>query len=164
MCTYSFSGDPPIIGYPCDVTDEQAVEKAFSHVQDHLGPVSVLVNTAGITKDGLLIKSKKTDIHDVLSTNLIGSMLTCKHALRQMIQKKHGTIINVGKKTKVWMVKNVKVFEFILENKLAACECQELKTRYFQENMHICFQFSRLKCTCMSFELLNKLLLVHVLV
>ena len=86
-----------MIGYPCDVTDEQAIENAYSYIQTKLGSVSVLVNAAGIVSNGLLMKTKKSDIEDILDTNLIGSMLTCKHGLRDMIQRKHGTIINIGK-------------------------------------------------------------------
>ena len=95
-CHQDNSHNAAVIGYPCDVRNEKEIQQAYSHISSTLGPVNVLINAAGITKDALLIKARTSDIENVLDTNLVGSMLTCKHVLRQMMQQKGGTIINIG--------------------------------------------------------------------
>ena len=62
------SGD--FLAVKCDVTNESDVERAFTEVENALGPVEVLVSNAGITKDGLLLRMKEDDFTSVVDTNL----------------------------------------------------------------------------------------------
>ncbi|XP_044536134.1 3-oxoacyl-[acyl-carrier-protein] reductase isoform X2 [Gracilinanus agilis] len=80
----------------CDVAKEEDVQKAFEEMETNLGPVNFLVNAAGINRDGLLLRTKTEDMVSQLHTNLLGSMLTCKAALRNMIQQQGGSIVNIG--------------------------------------------------------------------
>ncbi|KAM7021494.1 3-oxoacyl-[acyl-carrier-protein] reductase isoform 1-T2 [Passerculus sandwichensis] len=80
----------------CDVSSEQEVQKAFEEMQRNLGPVNYLVNAAGINRDGLLLRTKTEDMIAQIHTNLLGTMLTCKAALKVMIQQQGGAIVNIG--------------------------------------------------------------------
>ncbi|NXU56660.1 CBR4 reductase, partial [Turnix velox] len=80
----------------CDVSHEQEVQNAFEEIQRKLGPVNYLVNAAGINRDGLLLRTKTEDMIALIHTNLLGTMLTCKAAIRSMIQQQGGAIVNIG--------------------------------------------------------------------
>lgn len=82
--------------YSCDVADEADVIRLFATVKEELGGVDVLVNNAGITRDGLILKMSQTDFSDVISTNLTGTFLCCREASKQMLRKKGGRIINIS--------------------------------------------------------------------
>lgn len=79
-----------------NVTDEEAVASAFESVAASLGPVSGLVNNAGMTKDGLTIKYPKETFEKTLAINVTGSFLCTKAALRGMIRARWGRIVNVS--------------------------------------------------------------------
>ncbi|XP_072552102.1 carbonyl reductase family member 4 [Salminus brasiliensis] len=83
------------VGLNCDVSNEQDVQRAFETITKTCGPVGYLVNSAGINRDALLMRSKPEDMVSVLHTNLLGSMLTCRAALRSMLSK-GGAIVNIG--------------------------------------------------------------------
>lgn len=80
----------------CDVAKEHDVQHTFEEMEKHLGQVNFLVNAAGINRDGLLVRTKTEDLVSQLHTNLLGSMLTCRAAMRTMIQQQGGSIVNVG--------------------------------------------------------------------
>ncbi|XP_005145567.1 3-oxoacyl-[acyl-carrier-protein] reductase isoform X1 [Melopsittacus undulatus] len=80
----------------CDVSSEQEVQNAFEEMQRNLGPVNYLVNAAGINRDGLLLRTKTEDMVAQIHTNLLGTMLTCKTAVKSMIQQQGGAIVNIG--------------------------------------------------------------------
>ncbi|XP_008064030.1 carbonyl reductase family member 4 [Carlito syrichta] len=65
-------------------------------MEKRLGQVNFLVNAAGINRDSLLVRTKTEDMLSQLHTNLLGSMLTCRAAVRTMIQQQGGSIVNVG--------------------------------------------------------------------
>ncbi|NWS16416.1 CBR4 reductase, partial [Pachyramphus minor] len=81
----------------CDVSSEQEVQKTFEEMQRNLGPINYLVNAAGINRDGLLLRTKTEDMIAQIHTNLLGTMLTCKAAVKVMIQQQGGAIVNIGK-------------------------------------------------------------------
>lgn len=83
------------LAFSCDVAKEENVQHTFEEMEKHLGPVSFLVNAAGINRDSLLVRAKAEDMISQLHTNLLGSMLTCKVAMKMMIQQ-GGSIVNVG--------------------------------------------------------------------
>jgi 3-oxoacyl-[acyl-carrier protein] reductase len=79
-----------------DVADESAVAALFSEVEDRLGPVEVLVNNAGITRDGLLLRMSTEDWDTVLQTDLRSAYLCTRAALRSMLRARWGRIISIG--------------------------------------------------------------------
>ncbi|XP_048647665.1 3-oxoacyl-[acyl-carrier-protein] reductase isoform X3 [Marmota marmota marmota] len=83
------------LAFSCDVAKEHDVQHTFEEMEKHLGQVNFLVNAAGINRDSLLVRTKTEDMISQLNTNLLGSMLTCKAAMRTMIQQ-GGSIVNVG--------------------------------------------------------------------
>ncbi|XP_028932581.1 carbonyl reductase family member 4 isoform X2 [Ornithorhynchus anatinus] len=84
------------LAFSCDVAKEQDVQKTFEEIEKKLGRVNFLVNAAGINRDGLLLRTKTEDMVSQLHTNLLGSMLTCKAAIKNMIQQEGGSIVNIG--------------------------------------------------------------------
>ncbi|KAG5849722.1 hypothetical protein ANANG_G00074740 [Anguilla anguilla] len=80
----------------CDVSREQEVQEAFQSIQKTCGNLRYLVNAAGVNRDGLLLRAAQGDMVSVLHTNLLGTMLTCRAALRSMLHKQGGAIVNIG--------------------------------------------------------------------
>lgn len=82
---------------PGDVSDPAGVEAAFEAAEAGFGAkVAILVNNAGITRDGLLLRMSDADWDDVVRTNLTAAMHTTRRALRGMIRARHGRIVNVA--------------------------------------------------------------------
>ncbi len=84
------------IAVKADVGDPEEVVRLFVEVTDQLGPVEILVNNAGITQDGLVLRMDPGDWDRVISTNLRSVFLCSKAALRPMVRTKWGRIINVS--------------------------------------------------------------------
>ncbi|XP_075901801.1 carbonyl reductase family member 4 [Nelusetta ayraudi] len=80
----------------CDVSKEQEVQKAFEAIQKQCGNITYLVNSAGINRDALLLRTKPEDMLALLHTNLLGTMLTCRAALRSMLHTQGAAIVNIG--------------------------------------------------------------------
>lgn len=79
-----------------DVSSVSDVKNLFSDVEKKLSPVSVLVNNAGITKDGLLMRMESDDWNSVLTANLSSVYYCTKEAIRGMVRAKWGRIINIS--------------------------------------------------------------------
>lgn len=84
------------IAVKADVSDETQVSEMMEIVKEKLGPVHILVNNAGITRDGLLLRMKTEDWRKVLDINLTGSYLCSKSVIRDMMKAKGGRIINMS--------------------------------------------------------------------
>lgn len=80
----------------CDVSKEQEVQKTFETIQKNCGNITYLVNSAGINRDALLLRTKPEDMVRLLHTNLLGTMLTCRAALRSMLHADGAAIVNIG--------------------------------------------------------------------
>jgi 3-oxoacyl-[acyl-carrier protein] reductase len=78
---------------PCDVTDPEQVEAAFTTIEDELGAVEILVSNAGITHDGLLVRMGEEDFSSVVDTNLAGGYRVAKRAVTKMMRARWGRII-----------------------------------------------------------------------
>jgi 3-oxoacyl-[acyl-carrier protein] reductase len=80
----------------CDMADRQSVETALDAVIKEATTIDVLVNNAGITRDGLLMRMKDQAWDDVLSVNLTASFLTCRKIGRLMAGQRTGSIVNIS--------------------------------------------------------------------
>lgn len=83
------------VGYACDVADSAAVDALFARIHEEIGPVSILINNAGLTQDGLLARMKDEQWRSVIDTNLGGAFYACRAAARQMLKQRYGRIINI---------------------------------------------------------------------
>jgi len=79
-----------------DTTDEATVAEAFRRVGDEVGNVTGLVNNAGFSQDGLLLKYSMETYDRVMATNVKGSFLCAQAAMRGMLREKWGRIVNVS--------------------------------------------------------------------
>lgn len=79
-----------------DVADEEAVTGLFKQIEDELGPVGILINNAGINRDGLMMRLKPEDWDAVLNVNLRGAYLCTKVAARPMMKARSGRIVNIS--------------------------------------------------------------------
>lgn len=83
-------------GFRVDVVDAAAIEACVEEVERDLGPIEVLVNNAGITRDNLLPRLSEEHWDTVLDVNLKGAFLTMKAVSRGMIKRRSGRIINIA--------------------------------------------------------------------
>ena len=79
-----------------DVADTESVDAAFSEVETALAPVAILVNNAGITRDGLLMRMSDDHWGDVIGTNLSGAFHCIRRATPKMMKGRFGRIVNVS--------------------------------------------------------------------
>ena len=80
-----------------DLADRDAVAGLVDSASEAAGgPINVLVNNAGITRDGLLMRMKNEDWDDVLEVNLTASMVLCRSAMRAMMKARSGRIISIS--------------------------------------------------------------------
>ena len=78
-----------------NVGDEETISRVVSEVLEESGGLDVLVNNAGMTRDGLIFRMSSGDWNDVLTVNLTSAFYICKLVARSMIKRRSGSIINV---------------------------------------------------------------------
>ena len=78
-----------------DVSDEESVNTAVNQIIKDSGKIDILINNAGITRDGLLMRMKASQWDEVLNTNLKGVFLCTKYVSKFMIKQRSGKIINI---------------------------------------------------------------------
>ena len=78
-----------------DVSDEESVNTAINQIIRDSGKIDILINNAGITRDGLLMRMKASQWDEVLNTNLKGVFLCTKNVSKFMIKQRSGKIINI---------------------------------------------------------------------
>ena len=83
-------------GVVLDVADAAAVEACLKEVEARAGTPSILVNNAGITRDGLLLRMGAQDWQTVIDTDLSAIYRTCKAVLRGMMKARRGRIVNIA--------------------------------------------------------------------
>ncbi len=79
-----------------DIADSKALQIAIENLAEKLGRIDVLVNNAGITKDGLFLRMEDEDFDTVINTNLKSAFVTCRAAGRLIMRSKTGRIINIS--------------------------------------------------------------------
>ncbi len=79
----------------CNLTDDAAVEKLIPEAEAALGGLDILVNNAGITRDGLILRMKDQDFFDVINVNLGVAFRLSRAAVKGMMKKRYGRIINI---------------------------------------------------------------------
>ncbi len=79
-----------------DVANYNACEKNCEEIEDKMGAIGVLVNNAGITRDGVLHKMPLENWHDVIETNLTSCFHMCRTIVPRMRERGHGRIINIS--------------------------------------------------------------------
>jgi 3-oxoacyl-[acyl-carrier protein] reductase len=80
----------------CDIADSGALAAAIEKAADTHGRLDVLVNNAGITKDGLILRMEDSDFDDVINTNLKSAFVAIRSAGRSLMRSKTGRIINIS--------------------------------------------------------------------
>ena len=82
--------------YQCNVSDYEACQNMIQSIIEEYGRIDILINNAGITRDGLLMKMSEADFDQVIDTNLKGAFNTTRFVTRQMLRQKSGRIINMA--------------------------------------------------------------------
>ena len=95
--TYNSSSPPEgFFAVKCDVTSTTEVDAAFTAVEQHFGPVEILVSNAGMTKDMLLLRMSESDFADVVDANLTAAYRVAKRAAQGMLKARRGRMIFVS--------------------------------------------------------------------
>ncbi len=95
--THRGSGAPEgLFGVEADVTDTEQIDAAFKQIEEHQGPVEVLVSNAGITDDTLLMRMSEDQFTRVIDANLTGAYRVAKRAARGMLRAKWGRFVFIS--------------------------------------------------------------------
>ena len=81
---------------PIDLASGDSIKEAIKRTAAEFGPIAVLINNAGITKDGLAMRMSRDDWDAVIQTNLTGAFLCCQAVMPAMLKARWGRIINVS--------------------------------------------------------------------
>ena len=82
--------------FTIDIGQEDSIKAGAKAILDRFGKVEILVNNAGITRDTLVLRMKRADWDDVLSTNLTGAFLLTQALLGPMLRNRWGRIVNIS--------------------------------------------------------------------
>lgn len=85
-----------VISVKFDVSNEESVNEGVSKIIEHFGRIDVLVNNAGITRDGLFVRMSADDWNAVINTNITGMFLVTKPIVKLMMKQRSGSIINMS--------------------------------------------------------------------
>ncbi len=80
---------------PCNLADKDEVEKLVAATESAAGPLDILVNNAGVTRDGLFLRMKDEDWDTVMTVNLASAFRLSRAALKGMMKRRHGRIVNI---------------------------------------------------------------------
>ncbi|NVJ91273.1 MAG: acetoacetyl-CoA reductase [Methylocystaceae bacterium] len=91
-----FTEETGIASYKCDVSDYDACQEMLKQIEADMGPVEILVNNAGITRDGTLHRMSAENWEAVIATNLSSCFNLCRGVIDGMREKSFGRIVNIG--------------------------------------------------------------------
>jgi len=83
------------VGVVLNIADNNNINQVISDITSQYGEIEILINNAGITKDGLFLRMKEQDWDDVLNTNLKSVFTLCKAVIRGMTKNRFGRIVNI---------------------------------------------------------------------
>lgn len=83
-------------GFSCDVSRSDECTELVSRVEETLGPVAILVNNAGITRDNVLVRMRDEEWEEVLATNLSGAFFLIRAVSRGMMRRREGRIVSIS--------------------------------------------------------------------
>jgi 3-oxoacyl-[acyl-carrier protein] reductase len=93
VCGETNGAAEPVV---CDIADPKALAGVIESAAERLGRIDVLVNNAGITKDGLVLRMEDDDFDSVIATNLKSAFVAVRAVARPMMRAKGGRIINIS--------------------------------------------------------------------
>ncbi len=85
-----------VLAIRADVSDPAEIDNAFTEIENTLGPVTILVNNAGVTRDGLMMRMSDEHWREVLDTNLTAAFITIRRATPKMMKARFGRIVNIS--------------------------------------------------------------------
>ncbi len=85
-----------VIGVQADISSSDDVDRMIAEVGEKLGPIRVLVNNAGITKDALLLRMKNEQWEEVIGANLTGTFYCSRAVAKGMLKERYGRIVNIS--------------------------------------------------------------------
>lgn len=84
------------IGVSGDISDFEEAGRMILETQEKLGPITILINNAGITNDKLMLRMKPEEFDQVLKINLVGTFNMTQQVLKKMLKQREGAIINLS--------------------------------------------------------------------
>jgi short-subunit dehydrogenase len=92
----------PVLAFAVDVRDPAALDRVIAHVEQHLGPVDLLVNAAGVAESAErpFWEVDAQESWDVVETNLRGPLLLCRALLPAMVARRHGHVVNIASRAR----------------------------------------------------------------
>lgn len=81
---------------PCNLSDREAVSALAGRAEDSLGGLDIVVNNAGITRDNIFMRMKDEEWDQVIAVNLTAAFVICRAALRGMMKRRYGRIVNIA--------------------------------------------------------------------
>jgi NAD(P)-dependent dehydrogenase (short-subunit alcohol dehydrogenase family) len=88
--------DADLTWFECDISDASSVDKAITAVEDELGPPTIVVANAGMTRDKLVLRMSDEDFTEIVDANLAGAFRTAKRAIKGMMKGRWGRIVLVS--------------------------------------------------------------------
>ncbi len=82
--------------FPCDLKDRDAVSTLSTQAEAALGTLDIVVNNAGITRDNLFMRMSNEEWDEVIAVNLTATFILCRSAVRNMLRRRYGRIINIA--------------------------------------------------------------------
>lgn len=85
--------DDDLLWVECDITDGSSVDGALATIDDRLGPPTIVVANAGVTRDKLMLRMSDDDFADIVDANLTGAFRTVKRAIKPMMKARWGRVV-----------------------------------------------------------------------
>ena len=84
------------VAIQCDVSSAEEAAAAVKQARAELGPIDILINNAGITRDGISLRMKEADFRRVIDVNLTGAFFMAQAAMSDFVRRRSGRIVNIS--------------------------------------------------------------------